>query len=283
MAELEAGSISMAAGGGGRLRNALSGVLCAFTLLLIGVLAFSIRLFSVIKYESVIHEFDPYFNYRVTQFLSKSGIYEFWNWFDDRTWYPLGRVIGGTVYPGLTLTAGTIWWLLNSLNIPLSVETVCVFTAPIFSANASWATYLLTKEAKGHGAGLMAATILAMVPSYISRSVAGSYDNEAVAIFALIFTFYLYVKTLNTGSLFYATLSALSYFYMVCSWGGYTFIINLIPMHVLLCIVTGRYSSRLYVAYAPLVVLGTLLAALVPVVGFNAVLTSEHFASFLCL
>ena len=141
------------------------------------------------------------------------------------------------------------------------------------------------------------------------------------------------LQTLNTGSLFYATLNALSYFYMVsyfynynnyyrsciqimllyfpfqvCSWGGYTFIINLIPMHVLLCIVTGRYSSRLYIAYAPLVslqvqchtnlyiqmsrrffitintmqvVLGTLLAALVPVVGFNAVMTSEHFASFL--
>ncbi|XP_075514502.1 dolichyl-diphosphooligosaccharide--protein glycosyltransferase subunit STT3A-like isoform X3 [Primulina tabacum] len=120
-----------------------------------------------------------------------------------------------------------------------------------------------------------------MVPSYISRSVAGSYDNEAVAIFALIFTFYLYIKTLNTGSLFYATINAMAYFYMVCSWGGYTFIINLIPMHVLLCIVTGRYSSRLYIAYAPFVVLGTLLASLVPVVGFNAVMTSEHFASFL--
>ncbi|TYH12621.1 hypothetical protein ES288_A06G082000v1 [Gossypium darwinii] len=263
------------------LRNAFGGVLSFFILLLIGVMAFSIRLFSVIKYESVIHEFDPYFNYRVTQFLAKNGIYEFWNWFDDRTWYPLGRVIGGTVYPGLTLTAGTIWWLLNSLNIPLSVETVCVFTAPIFSAFASWATYLLTKEVKGTGAGLTAAALLAMVPSYISRSVAGSYDNEAVAIFALIFTFYLYIKTLNTGSLFYATLNSISYFYMVCSWGGYTFIINLIPMHVLLCIVTGRFSSRLYIAYAPLVVLGTLLAALVPVVGFNAVMTSEHFASFL--
>ncbi|TYJ29486.1 hypothetical protein E1A91_A06G071700v1 [Gossypium mustelinum] len=263
------------------LRNAFGGVLSFFILLLIGVMAFSIRLFSVIKYESVIHEFDPYFNYRVTQFLAKNGIYEFWNWFDDRTWYPLGRVIGGTVYPGLTLTAGTIWWLLNSLNIPLSVETVCVFTAPIFSAFASWATYLLTKEVKGTGAGLTAAALLAMVPSYISRSVAGSYDNEAVAIFALIFTFYLYIKTLNTGSLFYATLNSISYFYMVCSWGGYTFIINLIPMHVLLCIVTGRFSSRLFIAYAPLVVLGTLLAALVPVVGFNAVMTSEHFASFL--
>ncbi|KAL2500906.1 Dolichyl-diphosphooligosaccharide--protein glycosyltransferase subunit STT3A [Forsythia ovata] len=236
---------------------------------------------NVIKYESVIHEFDPYFNYRVTQFLTKNGIYDFWNWFDDRTWYPLGRVIGGTVYPGLTLTAGTLWRIMNSLNIPLSVETVCVFTAPIFSAFASWAAYLLTKEVKGVGAGLTAAALLAMVPSYISRSVAGSYDNEAVAIFALIFTFYLYIKALNTGSLFYATLNAISYFYMVCSWGGYTFIINLIPMHVLLCIVTGRYSSRLYIAYAPLVVLGTLLASLVPVVGFNAVMTSEHFASFL--
>ncbi|KAK9102340.1 hypothetical protein Sjap_019594 [Stephania japonica] len=266
---------------GTALRYACGNVLSFFILILIGVLAFSIRLFSVIKYESVIHEFDPYFNYRVTQFLTKNGIYDFWNWFDDRTWYPLGRVIGGTVYPGLTLTAGSLWWLLNSLNIPLSVETVCVFTAPIFSANAAWATYLLTKEVKGTGAGLTAAVVLAMVPSYISRSVAGSYDNEAVAIFALIFTFYLYIKTLNTGSLFYATLNALAYFYMVCSWGGYTFIINLIPMHVLLCIVTGRYSSRLYIAYAPLVVLGTLLAALVPVVGFNAVMTSEHFASFL--
>ncbi|KAM7509574.1 hypothetical protein LguiA_020027 [Lonicera macranthoides] len=263
------------------LRYAFGNVLAFFILVLIGVLAFSIRIFSVIKYESVIHEFDPYFNYRVTQFLIKNGIYDFWNWFDDRTWYPLGRVIGGTVYPGLTLTAGTLWWVLNSLNIPLSVETVCVFTAPIFSAFAAWATYLLTKEVKGTGAGLTAAVLLAMVPSYISRSVAGSYDNEAVAIFALIFTFYLYIKTLNTGSLFYATLNAIAYFYMVCSWGGYTFIINLIPMHALLCIVTGRYSSRLYIAYAPLVVLGTLLAALVPVVGFNAVLTSEHFASFL--
>ncbi|KAG6587990.1 Dolichyl-diphosphooligosaccharide--protein glycosyltransferase subunit STT3A, partial [Cucurbita argyrosperma subsp. sororia] len=266
---------------GSTLRDAFGNVLSVFILILIGVLAFSIRLFSVIKYESVIHEFDPYFNYRVTQYLSKKGIYEFWNWFDDRTWYPLGRVIGGTVYPGLTLTAGTLWRVFNALNIPLSVETVCVFTAPIFSAFASWATYLLTKEVKGAGAGLTAAALLAMVPSYISRSVAGSYDNEAVAIFALIFTFYLYIKTLNTGSLFYATLNAIAYFYMVCSWGGYTFIINLIPMHALLCIVTGRYSPRLYIAYAPLVVLGTLLAALVPVVGFNAVMTSEHFASFL--
>ena len=53
--------------------------------------AFSIRLFSVLRYESMIHEFDPYFNYRTTKYLTEEGFYSFHNWFDDRAWYPLGR------------------------------------------------------------------------------------------------------------------------------------------------------------------------------------------------
>jgi len=68
---------------------------------------------------------------------------------------------------------------------------------------------------------------------------------------------------------------------MVASWGGYTFIINLLPIHCLACVLSGRLTPRLYVAYAPLVAIGTLEAASIPVVGFNAVLMSEHFGSFL--
>lgn len=101
--------------------------------------------------------------------------------------------------------------------------------------------------------------------SYISRSVAGSYDNEGIAIFALVLTFYLYVKTLNTGSLAWGTLNALAYLYMVSSWGGYTFIINLLPIHALASMIMGRMTKKLYIAYAPLVVLGTLLAMLIQV------------------
>ena len=37
---------------------------------------------------------------------------------------------------------------------------------------------------------------MATVPGYISRSVAGSYDNEGIAIFALMFTYYLWVRSL---------------------------------------------------------------------------------------
>ena len=154
-----------------------------------------------------------------SQYLAKEGPLELWNWFDVNTWYPLGRNVGGTVYPGLMLTAGLAHRVLHALNIPLAVQEVCVFTAPVFAAFCAWAAFLLVREVRGAGAGLCAAAFMAIVPSYISRSVAGSYDNEGVAIFALVFTFYLYCKTLNTGSLAWGAANALAYFYMVCSWG----------------------------------------------------------------
>jgi len=58
------------------------------------------RLFSVIRFESIIHEFDPWFNYRSTVYMTDNGFYNFLNWFDEFAWYPLGRIVGGTVYPG---------------------------------------------------------------------------------------------------------------------------------------------------------------------------------------
>jgi len=114
---------------------------------------------------------------------------------------------------------------------------------------------------------------------YISRSVAGSFDNEGVAIFALITTFGLFVRSVNTGSLFWSALACLSYFYMVNAWGGYIFIINLIPVYVFVLLVTGRFSNRVYVAYSTFYVLGTLLSMQVRFVNFQAVQSGEHMAA----
>ena len=76
--------------------------------------------------------------------------------------YPLGRVIGGTVYPGLTLTAGTLWWCgfeivarhlalflflgVKSVNfVFLSYKTIrkvdgseSCFSSPFWDSNFSW-------------------------------------------------------------------------------------------------------------------------------------------------
>lgn len=69
-----------------------------------------------------------------------------------------------------------------------------IFHSFYFSGLTAISTYFLTKEIWSTGAGLFAACFIAVVPGYISRSVAGSYDNEGIAIFALMFTFYLWVR-----------------------------------------------------------------------------------------
>lgn len=61
----------------------------------------------------------------------------------------------------------------------------------------------------------MAAAMVSIVPGYISRSVAGSYDNEGIAIFCMLLTYYTWIKAVKTGSIYWGTMAALAYFYMV--------------------------------------------------------------------
>lgn len=83
------------------------------------------------------------------------------------------------------ITSGAIHYALAALNITVHIRDVCVFLAPTFSGLTAIATYFLTKELWSAGAGLFAACFIAISPGYTSRSVAGSYDNEGIAIFAL--------------------------------------------------------------------------------------------------
>jgi len=288
MASPRDGSVELHSGGiagAVNIRSALSkrggwkSLIVFFVLALAWIAGFSSRLFAVIRFESIIHEFDPWFNYRATHYMVNHDFYQFLNWFDERAWYPLGRIVGGTVYPGLMLTSGGIHWVLHALHIPVHIRDICVFLAPTFSGLTALATYFLTKEIWNAGAGLFAACFIAIVPGYISRSVAGSYDNEGIAIFALMFTYFLWIKAVKTGSVYWGACTALSYFYMVSAWGGYVFIINLIPLHVFVLLLMGRYSHRIFVAYTSFFILGLLCSMQIPFVGMQPIRTSEHMAS----
>lgn len=241
---------------------------------------------------------DPWFNFRATKYLVQNGFYSFWDWFDDRkqpsgvwlheadrlvtigTWHPLGRVTGGTLYPGLMVTSGAIYHLLRFLTLPVDIRNICVLLAPGFSGLTALATYLLTSEmVTSPSAGLLAAAFMGITPGYISRSVAGSYDNEAIAIFLLVFTFFLWIKAVKNGSMFWGALTALFYGYMVSAWGGYVFITNLLPLHAFVLICMGRYSPRLYVSYTSWYALGTLASMQIPFVGFLPIRSSEHMSA----
>lgn len=63
------------------------------------------------------------------------------------------------------------------------------------------------------------------------------------------------------------------------AWGGYVFIINLIPLHVFLLLIMGRYSYRLFTSYTVFYILGLGLSMQIPFVGFQPIRTSEHMAA----
>lgn len=178
------------------------------------------------------------------------------------------------------VTSGAIYHVLRTLTLPVDIRNICVLLAPAFSGLTAFATYLLTSEmSDSPSAGLLAAIFMGIAPGYISRSVAGSYDNEAIAIFLLVFTFYLWIKAVKVGSIMWAALCALFYGYMVSAWGGYVFITNLLPLHAFVLMLMGRFSPRLYVSYTTWYALGTLASMQIPFVGFLPVKSSDHMAA----
>ena len=178
------------------------------------------------------------------------------------------------------VTSGVIYHILNFLSIPVDIRNICVLLAPGFSGLTALAMYLLTSEMSASpSAGLLAAAFMGITPGYISRSVAGSYDNEAIAIFLLVFTFYLWIKAVKVGSIMWGAFAALFYGYMVSAWGGYVFITNLIPLHIFVLILMGRFSQRIYIAYNSWYILGTLASMQVPFVGFLPIRSSDHMAA----
>ena len=178
------------------------------------------------------------------------------------------------------VTSGIIYHSLRFLTLPVDIRNICVLLAPGFSGLTAFATYLFTSEmSTSPSAGLLAAIFMGISPGYISRSVAGSYDNEAIAIFLLVFTFYLWIKAVKEGSIMWAGLCALFYGYMVSAWGGYVFITNLLPLHAFVLVCMGRFSPRLYVSYTTWYALGTLASMQVPFVGFLPIRSSDHMSA----
>lgn len=178
------------------------------------------------------------------------------------------------------VTSGVIYKIFRFLSIPVDIRNICVLLAPGFSGLTALAMYLLTSEMSASpSAGLLAAAFMGISPGYISRSVAGSYDNEAIAIFLLVFTFYLWIKAVKVGSVMWGALAALFYGYMVSAWGGYVFITNLIPLHIFVLLLMGRFSARLYISYTTWYMLGTLASMQVPFVGFLPIRSSDHMAA----
>mmetsp|Transcript_48259 Transcript_48259/g.134744 ORF Transcript_48259/g.134744 Transcript_48259/m.134744 type:complete len:796 (+) Transcript_48259:96-2483(+) len=240
--------------------------------------AYMIRMYAVDDFGRVIHEFDPWFNYRAAEYLAAHGREQFFKWFDHSVWYPLGRPVGTTIYPGMQFVSVWIWQALNAVGVEMSLNDVCVFTPAWFGVATTAFLGLLTYECSGSAdAGVFAAVLMSVIPAHIMRSVAGAYDNECVAMCFFCCTFYLWCRSLrSSNSWFLGAVTGVSYFAMVASWGGYVYVLNMIGVHAGILVVMGRHSTCLHRSYSLFYLVGTSLAIQVPVVGLAPLRSLEQ-------
>ena len=291
--------------------------------------------------------FDPYFNYRATEYLYEHGWKAFSQWFDYMSWYPLGRPVGTTIYPGMQVTSV---WIKNHLLPDWSINDICCFVPSWFGVLATLAVAFLTFECtaannyqcyfqtipildkvyqwvlapilnilltysrklmgttwglgvgatpgqKDHGKHMVltswtpflcaafAACIMAVVPAHLLRSVGGGYDNESIAMTAMVLTFACWCKSLEDNvaewqTILWGFITGIAYFYMVAAWGGFTFVLNMVGIHASYLVATANYSTKLHRAYSTFYVVGTLLATRVPVVGWSPLKSLEQLGPF---
>ena len=98
-------------------------------LLIIGILVLSFSLSSMIRTLPLEHgfelnEFDPFFNYRATQFMIDNGLPAYLEWNDDLSWHPHGRDVSSTSQVMLHTTAAILYQTFG-MDSSLYDFTVC--------------------------------------------------------------------------------------------------------------------------------------------------------------
>ena len=143
---------------------------------------------------------------------------------------------------------------------PMSLNDVCVYIPAWFGSVATLGVFLLTHEAsRSLSCATIAALVMSIIPAHLMRSIAGGYDNESIAVSAICFTFYLWVRSLRTKNSWpIAALAGLCYVYMVAAWGGYIFVINMIGVHAAALVPLRMFNSSTYKAYTLFFIIGTL-------------------------
>ena len=272
-----------------------------------------------------------------TEYMSEHGYQKFTTWFDTEVWYPLGRPVGTTTYPGMMLTSA---WIHRALNVrppfplaaarytgsssrwltpcwwpqdfgyEMSLNDVCCYIPAWFGVLACVLTNLRRQQAASRrpccapaspdrdlvthrrtlftyglayeafqspNVAVTAAGIMSILPAHLMRSVGGGYDNESIAVAAIVGTFYFWCRSLRHDSSWpIGMLAGFAYIYMAAAWGGYTFVLNMIGVHAGVLLLTGNYTPKLHRAYTLFFAIGTAGAIHVPVVGWQPLQSLEQ-------
>ncbi len=235
-------------------------------------LAALIRLLPM-RWGFFLSEFDPYFQFRITSHLIENGFTSLFKWHDDMSWYPWGRDVITTSYPGLAFSSAIFYNFLEFIGIDVTVYKLCIIFPVVMGTATILVLYLLGKELWGKTVGLISALFLAFNSSHIFRTSLGFFDDETIGIFTTISSFFFYLRAIDPtraprSTLFYSLLSALSLSYLSFSWGAFRYPISLIALFSFTLVVIGRYSKKLLISYCATFGLTFLIMGQLPRIGY---------------
>ncbi|HSA75394.1 MAG TPA: peptidylprolyl isomerase [Candidatus Nitrosocosmicus sp.] len=206
-------------------------------------IAFILRAYPI-KYGFYLNEFDPFFDYRATEYIVNNGTVAYFDWHDYKSWYPDGRDIAGTSQSGLHLTAAILYQIFG-LNMTLMDFTIWF---PVVIGSASTVLmFLLVRVITGSTVpGLISSLFFAVSPAIIQRGNLGWFKSEPLGLFYGLGGTYLFLSALKEKKYKYlipkAIFGGILIGLAVTSWGGSQYFV--IPIGIFI-VVLGFVSKDL--------------------------------------
>jgi len=239
------------------------------------VVALAVRLLPL-RFGFYLSEFDPYLQWRMSEYVVKNGFLAWFSWHDTMSWYPWGMTMAyGNLY-GVAFTVAAVYMLLQAIGVQATVFEVTVLFPVVAGALTSVACYFLGKDLWGRGAGLLTALFMALNPSNISRTTLGFLRHEPLGILLMVLIFLFFLRANQKGrsmrgTIGYSLLAGLSLFYLAATWAASYYPMDLIVLYVAALVVSGRYTRKLLLSYAVTYGIFLFLTPLaVPKIGFGS-------------
>lgn len=196
-----------------------------------------------------LHEFDPFFNYRATQYLVDNGWEAYYAWNDDLSWYPDGRDVSSSSQVVLHQTAAVTYTLFG-FGSPLYDFTI-MFPV-VFGSFSVIVIFALVRVIGGTTAGLMAAMLMSVSLPIIIRGTAGWFKSEPLGLFYGLLGTYLFLSGIKSdrypiaaAKLFFG---ALFVSFSLSAWGGSQFFV--IPIGVFIMCLPFIRKDRSFLIWA---------------------------------
>ena len=245
-------------------------------LIIIGVLILAFSTSFLIRsqgaqYGNQLDEFDPFFNFRATEYLVENGFSEYFEWHDDKSWYPQGRDVSATSQVMLHVTAAITYQIFSG-NLNLYDFTI-LFPAVIGSLTTI-VIFGLVRLFGGTIAGLFSSLFFAISLPILLRGTVGWFKSEPLGIFYGLIGLYLFLSGIQSKNKKIAflkiILAGVTMTFSMASWGGNYFFAIVLGLFIL-ALPFIRKDHKFLVYSIPLFVGSFLLSALMferPGTGF---------------